>query len=181
MRRVIFAIISTAAALVFLLSFKSHSTSGAAASPPAASAGPAPAASVPAVPAAGTAPAASTGKGSAANAGPAAGSTPVGSAARASAASSGAARTVTGDVAQTFYGPVQVEITVRNGKVTSASAVEYPNSTPRDAQINAFAIPALNQEVVAASSAQIDAISGATFTSEGYLTSLQSALNKAGL
>jgi uncharacterized protein with FMN-binding domain len=173
MRRVIFAIISTAAALVFLLSFKSHSTSGVAASPPAASAGPAPAATAPAAPA--------SANGGSASAGNAGSSGSGGGAGNGSAAASTAAKTVTGDVAQTFYGPVQVQITVRNGKVTAANAIEYPSSSPRDAQINAYAIPALNQEVLTASSAQIDAISGATFTSEGYITSLQSALNKAGL
>jgi uncharacterized protein with FMN-binding domain len=86
---------------------------------------------------------------------------------------------VTGDAADTQYGPVQVKITVTNGKLTSVSAIEYPENDPRDAQINAYAIPALNQEAKAAGSADIDMISGATFTSEGYIQSLQSALDKA--
>jgi uncharacterized protein with FMN-binding domain len=59
--------------------------------------------------------------------------------------------------------------------------VEYPTDTPRDYQINSFAIPQLNSEAVAAGSAHIDAVSGATYTSQGYLGSLQSALDKAGL
>jgi uncharacterized protein with FMN-binding domain len=88
---------------------------------------------------------------------------------------------VTGDVAQTNYGPIQVKITVKNGKITAAEATEYPNNDPRDAQINSYAIPALNQEAISASSAQIDTVSGATYTSQGYITSLQSALDKAGV
>jgi uncharacterized protein with FMN-binding domain len=80
-----------------------------------------------------------------------------------------------------MYGPVEVRITVKNGKVTAAQAVEYPDQDPRDAQINSYAIPTLNSEAVAASSAQIDTVSGATYTSGGYISSLQSALDKAGL
>jgi uncharacterized protein with FMN-binding domain len=87
----------------------------------------------------------------------------------------------TGEVAQTQWGPVQVEITVKNGKITAAQAVQYPNGNPRDQEINAYAVPALNQATVSAQSAQIDALSGATVTSDGYIQSLQSAIDKAGL
>jgi uncharacterized protein with FMN-binding domain len=80
-----------------------------------------------------------------------------------------------------MYGPVEVQITVKNGKVTAAQAVQYPQDSPRDQQINSYAIPVLNQEAVSAGSAHIDAVSGATYTSGGYVTSLQSALDKAGL
>ena len=90
-------------------------------------------------------------------------------------------KTYTGSAEQTRYGPVQVQITVKNGKVVSADAVVYPTNDPRDAQINSYAIPALNSEAASASSASIDMISGATFTSEGYISSLQSALDEAGL
>jgi uncharacterized protein with FMN-binding domain len=90
-------------------------------------------------------------------------------------------KTVTGDAADTRYGPVQVKITVTNGKITATEAVDYPVNDPRDQEINSYAIPQLNSEALAASSAQIDTISGATYTSEGYITSLQSALDKAGL
>ena len=98
-----------------------------------------------------------------------------------SAGASTAATTVTGDEAQTIYGPIQVKITVKNGKVTAAQAVQYPQDSPRDQEINSYAVPVLNQEAVSASSAHIDAVSGATYTSGGYVTSLQSALDKAGL
>jgi uncharacterized protein with FMN-binding domain len=91
------------------------------------------------------------------------------------------ARTVTGNPIATRYGPVEVEITVSNGQVAQVTAVEYPTDTRRDQQINAYAIPVLNQEAVAAKSYKIDMISGATYTSVGYIDSLQSALNKAGL
>jgi uncharacterized protein with FMN-binding domain len=76
---------------------------------------------------------------------------------------------------------VQVRITVANGTVTAVEAVDYPQNNPRDAQINAYAIPQLNSEVLAAKSASIDMVSGATYTSEGYISSLQSALDQAGL
>ena len=88
---------------------------------------------------------------------------------------------MTGEAADTRYGPVQVQITVRNGQITGVNAVEYPQESSRDEQINAYAIPQLNQEALAAKSANIDMVSGATYTSSGYLTSLQSALNQAGL
>jgi uncharacterized protein with FMN-binding domain len=87
--------------------------------------------------------------------------------------------TVTGAAANTIYGPVQVQITVKSGRVTASTAVTYPQGTPRDAQINAFAIPELNREAVSAGSAKIDMVSGATYTSQGYVTSLQSALDQA--
>ncbi|WGD43949.1 FMN-binding protein [Streptomyces cathayae] len=86
--------------------------------------------------------------------------------------------TVTGDAAQTEYGPVQVRLTVSGGKITEAEAVQSPKGGQSD-QINANAVPKLNQAVVAAQSGEIDAVSGATYTSAGYKKSLQSALDKA--
>ena len=74
-----------------------------------------------------------------------------------------------------------MQITVAGGKVTASSAVQFPQNNSRDRQINAYAVPALNQEAVAAQSADIDAVSGATVTSDGYTQSLQSALNQAHL
>ncbi|MGW3241190.1 FMN-binding protein [Streptomyces sp. NPDC001070] len=91
-----------------------------------------------------------------------------------------ARKTVTGDVAQTSYGPVQVRITVENGRITSAAAVQAPRGTPTSDQLTATAVPKLDQAAVTAQSAQIDTVSGASFTSEGYRKSLQSALDKAG-
>ncbi|MFI2434172.1 FMN-binding protein [Streptomyces sp. NPDC018693] len=85
-----------------------------------------------------------------------------------------AAGTVTGDAAQTQYGAVQVRLTVSNGRITQAEAVQAP-----DQAITANALPKLNQSTVAAQSAEIDMVSGATYTSTGYKQSLQSAIDKA--
>ncbi|MFE6177727.1 FMN-binding protein [Streptomyces sp. NPDC056464] len=89
------------------------------------------------------------------------------------------ARTVTGSVAQTQYGPVQVRVTVSDGKITKAEAVQTPKGGQSD-QVTANAVPKLNQAAVAAGSADIDAVSGATYTSAGYKESLQAALDQAG-
>ena len=89
--------------------------------------------------------------------------------------------TYTGDAVDTRWGPVQVRITVQNGRITAADAVQYPQENPRDQEINAYAVPQLNQEVVQQQGAGIDAVSGATVTSDGYLQSLQSAIDQAHL
>ncbi|SHM86114.1 FMN-binding protein [Actinacidiphila paucisporea] len=89
-------------------------------------------------------------------------------------------RTVDGDTVQTRYGPVQLRITLQGGKITAVSAVQVPQDNPRDQEITGFAVPELTQEALAAQSAHIDTVSGATYTSEGYIQSLQSALDKAG-
>ncbi|MFF7555975.1 FMN-binding protein [Streptomyces olivaceus] len=86
--------------------------------------------------------------------------------------------TVTGDAADTQYGPVQVRLTVSGGKVTVAEAVQAPKGGQSD-QVTADAVPKLNQAAVTAGTADIDAVSGATYTSAGYKQSLQSALDKA--
>ncbi|WP_019066296.1 FMN-binding protein [Streptomyces hokutonensis] len=98
----------------------------------------------------------------------------------AAAAPAAQAKTVIGDVATTMYGPVQVRITVANGKITKAEAVQAPSGGTSD-QKTALAIPKLNQEAVAAGNANIDSVSSATYTSGGYKKSLQSALDKAGV
>jgi uncharacterized protein with FMN-binding domain len=98
-----------------------------------------------------------------------------------SAGSTSTRRTVTGQVAQTRWGPVQVQVTVKGGKLTDVSVLQSPNGNPRDQQINAYALPILVQETLDAQSAGIDMVSGATVTSDGYQRSLQSALDEAGL
>lgn len=167
MRRVALALFSTVTGLVMLLSFKTHSTS---------------AAGVPAAIST-TGPGTSSGGEPSSPSGTASGTTPTPATTTSpsSPSSASASKTVTGDAADTRYGPVQVQITVTNGKITAVNATEYPQNDPRDQQINAFAIPQLNQEALSANSASIDMVSGATYTSEGYLSSLQSALDKAGL
>ena len=89
--------------------------------------------------------------------------------------------TYTGQSADTRWGPVQVQLTVQGGKITRSRAVQYPQGTNVDAQINGYALPILDQEVVQKQSATIDTVSGATVTSDGYLQSLQSAIDQAHL
>ncbi|MER6095980.1 FMN-binding protein [Streptomyces sp. NPDC001728] len=88
-------------------------------------------------------------------------------------------RTVTGSTVQTRYGPVQVQLTLDGSKITSARALRHPDSDHRSVEINSTAIPTLVRETVKAQSSHVDAVSGATYTSEGYVTSLQSALDQA--
>lgn len=158
MRRIVTAFATTVTAVVLLFSY--HTSTNSAASPSTIAVG-APAPSAPA-PATGTP------------------STPPSTAAPSGASGSGPT-TVTGDVAQTRWGPVQVAITVQGGKITSVDAVQVPNGNQRDAEINGTAIPILNQEAMQAQTARIDTVSGATVTSDGYLTSLQSAIDQAHL
>ncbi|WP_371672674.1 FMN-binding protein [Streptomyces sp. NBC_00289] len=93
--------------------------------------------------------------------------------------SSTGTKSVTGDTVQTRWGPVQVRITLKNGKLTEVTAVTYPTENPRDQEINSYAIPRLRAEALTAQSASIDTVSGATYTSDGYRQSLQSALDSA--
>lgn len=167
MRRVALAVISTVTGLVFLLSFKSHSTTT---TRPAA------------IGAANNGTTGGSSGGSAGGPGPAGPRAPATSPSSSAAApaGSGGTRTVTGDTVQTMWGPVQVQVTISGHRITKVAAVNYPNGNPRDGEINAYAIPTLNQEVMSAQSGKIDAISGATITSDGYIGSLQNALDKAG-
>ena len=93
----------------------------------------------------------------------------------------GVSGTFTGANGNTQFGPVQVQITVVNGKITNAIALTYPTGSFRDQQINQQAIPYLIQETLAAQSANIQGVGGASYTSQGWVNSLQSALAKAGL
>ena len=89
--------------------------------------------------------------------------------------------TVTGETAQTRWGPVQVEVSVSGSKITGIAVLQYPDDNSRDLQINDYALPILVDETMSAQSANIDMVSGATYTSVGYQQSLQSALDQAGL
>jgi uncharacterized protein with FMN-binding domain len=152
MRRVILAGVNTIMGLILLLSFKTHSAPTTLATRPAVIG----------------------------NAGTTTPPTGAVTSAPSQSTSTTPARTVTGDPVQTRYGPVAVQITMANGQITAVNAVEYPTAKARDVQINSRAVPQLNRETLAAQSAQIDMISGATYTSVGYITSLQSALDMAG-
>ena len=88
-------------------------------------------------------------------------------------------KTIVGSTVQTRYGPVQVSVTFTNGKISAVQALQTP-SGHESTQINAYAAPILAQEAVAANSANIDTVSGATFTSQAYAQSLQSAIDKLG-
>jgi uncharacterized protein with FMN-binding domain len=84
-----------------------------------------------------------------------------------------------GSVEETRYGPVQVQITVAGGVITDVKALQLTNAEQRSIEISNEAAPILRSEVLKAQSANVATVSGATFTTEGYLTSLQSALDKA--
>ncbi len=88
---------------------------------------------------------------------------------------------VTGSVADTQWGPVQVELTVHGSRISKVTVVQYPTGQSLDLQINGYALPILTKETISAQSAKIDMVSGATITSTGYIQSLQSALDQAGL
>jgi uncharacterized protein with FMN-binding domain len=89
------------------------------------------------------------------------------------------ATVVNGTVANTRWGPMQVRVTINSGKITDVQAILYPHGNGRDAEINAYALPQLRSEVLAAQSANIDVVSGATVSSDGYIESLQAALDMA--
>jgi len=86
-------------------------------------------------------------------------------------------RAITGNVADTAYGPVQVQVVVKATKIVKVNILEQPTSTQNDLQIGQFAFPRLIAETLSAQSARIDTVSGATYTSGGYVKSLQSALD----
>ena len=88
--------------------------------------------------------------------------------------------TIVGSSVQTRYGPVQVSVTFAKGQITDVQALQVPGGHRESVQINARATPILAQEVIAAQSAQIDTVSGATYTSEAYAESVQAAIDQAG-
>lgn len=92
-----------------------------------------------------------------------------------------ASTTVTGTAAQTRWGPVQVQLDVSGSTITNVTILRYPDANGTDIQIAKFALPQLIQETLDTQSASISMVSGATYTSQGYLQSLQSALDQAGL
>jgi uncharacterized protein with FMN-binding domain len=156
MRRAVLTLGGTLAGVAALLSFKTHpGTSADAAASPAA----------PAAPAAAHASGKPTVKASARSGGGMGDST--------------TARVLTGQVISTQYGPMQVQITLAGQKITAAKVLQRTDTGTNSQQIDANAIPKLTSETLAAQSAHIDAVSGASYTSSGYIQSLQSALDKA--
>ncbi|WP_369221795.1 FMN-binding protein [Streptomyces sp. R39] len=167
LRRVMLASAATVSGIVMLLALKPHTA------PTVITDSAAPAPSV----GSSASPGASSGSGSSSGSGKSGTSSGSGK----SGSSSTGTKTVTGNTVQTRWGPVQVKVTIKNGKITDVTAVQYPSENPRDQQINDYALPQLRSEALAAQSASIDTVSGATYTSEGYQQSLQSALDSAGL
>ena len=159
MRRVILAVTGTIAGLVALLSFKSH---------------------VPSAPVAATSGTGGTSTSSSSTSGGGQtevvpGAFPQGSIAKNLPAGETA---VNGKVASTSYGPVQIQLIKRASKIVKVAVLVQPTNTLHDVQIGEFAFPKLISETLAAQDAKIDAVSGATYTSAGYIQSLQSALDK---
>jgi uncharacterized protein with FMN-binding domain len=152
MRRAILAITGTIVGLVALLTFKSHAPSVSTA--PAGGSG-----------GVSASPASEAGPGAVVPTGSQAGRLPSGETA------------ITGAAASTVYGPVQIQLIVRDNKIIKVSILEQPDGTIHDLQIGQYAFPQLISETLSAQSAKIDAVSGASYTSAGYVRSLQSALD----
>jgi uncharacterized protein with FMN-binding domain len=89
-------------------------------------------------------------------------------------------RTVVGGAYDVGYGTVQVRVTLHGRRITGVTALQLP-SGGRSSQISGYAAPRLRQEALSAQSAHIDTVSGASYTSAGYASSLQSALDRGGL
>jgi uncharacterized protein with FMN-binding domain len=89
------------------------------------------------------------------------------------------ATVVNGTVAPTRWGPVQVQVRISGGRIVDVTALQVPDGNRRDVEINQYAVPQLREQVLAAQSANIDGVSGATVTSDGYRQSLQAALDAA--
>ena len=91
------------------------------------------------------------------------------------------AQTVTGPVVSTRWGTVQVEITVEGGQLTDVAALQLPGGDRRSSSISSRVEPTLRSQALSAQSAEIDGVSGATYTSVAYARSLQAALDSAGI
>ncbi len=175
MRRVVLALGGTIAGLVMLLSFRTHmgSTVVAGASGAGGKTG------------SGGTSASGTGgsAGSGGSGGPAGSAGSAGGAAAAApapvSAGSGTGTAVTGGVIMTGYGPTQVQVTLNAGKIVKVTVLQHTDDGVNSQMIDGRALPLLNNETLTAQSAKINAVSGASYTSAGYIRSLQSALDKA--
>ena len=151
MRRVILAVTGTIAGLVALLSFKAH---------------------VPTMPVAAT-----TGTGGGSSTSSSSSRTIPGEFQSVAGTLTTGETAITGKVANTVYGPVQIELVVKSHKIVKVAVLEQPTNTIHDIQIGEFAFPKLISETLAAQNAKVDAVSGASYTSAGYIASLQSAVD----
>ena len=159
MRRVILAVAGTVAGLVALLSFRSHVPTAPVAATASGSGG--------------TSSSSSSSGGGQTEVVP--GAFPQGSIAKNLPAGETA---VDGKVASTAYGPVQIQLITKDSKIVKVAVLVQPTNTLHDVQIGEFAFPKLISETLAAQNGKVDAVSGATYTSAGYIQSLQSALDK---
>jgi hypothetical protein len=153
MRRVILAVTGTIAGLVALLSFKAHAPTV----PVAATSGP--------------------GSGSSASSSSSSARTIPGEFQSVAGPLTAGETAITGKVANTVYGPVQIQLIVKSHKIVKVAVLEQPTNTVHDIQIGEFAFPKLISETLSAQNAKVDAVSGASYTSEGYISSLQSAVD----
>ncbi|MFJ1648660.1 FMN-binding protein [Streptomyces sp. NPDC088258] len=170
LRRIMIGVAATASGVVLLLALKQPGGAPVAGAPAGTGAG------ISATAGGGGGPSgAGTGESSGADAG-----AETGAGADTGAGSAGP-RTVLGNAVNTPYGPVQVRITVDGGRITESRAVRAPDGDPRSRSVTADAVPRLDRAAVAAGTAEVDAVSGASYTSAGYRASLQSALDTAGL
>ena len=107
------------------------------------------------------------------------GASPAATAPATTATTTGGVRQIVGDPEDNPYGTVQIRLTVSGGKITDVATLQSPSDRGRSAEIAREALPLLRQEVLKAQSAQIDVVSGASYDSQGYAQSVQSALDKA--
>jgi uncharacterized protein with FMN-binding domain len=154
MRRAILTLGGTVAAVAALLSFKTHSAADVTAAGPSGTSGSTSSTSSSPASAAGT-----------------------GSSDKASGTKSASGRTVTGKVADTPYGPMQVQLVLTGKRISQVNVLQRTDTGEISVQIDDNSIPKLTSEVLTAQSARIDAVSGATATCQGYIQSLQSAID----
>ena len=168
MRRVLLALLATAVGLVLLLSYKAHTPSAASA-------------------ASGAEPGETLDPGSGPTTDPttgaSAGATPSATSGSTTTSTSGKTKSgvYVGDAVDSQFSTIQVEITVSGGRISNVTVLQDADEEEHSAQVDAYAIPILRSEVLSAQSANVDVVSGATFTSQSYTQSLQSALDRAGL
>jgi uncharacterized protein with FMN-binding domain len=189
MRRIVYAVGGTAAGLATLMTLKAQ-TSASAVSATAAG-GASAAATGEATAGAGTSgtgtvngsgsTGSATGTGAATGTGGASSTGATGNTASGSSPAQGATsgtQMISGSVANTAYGPVQIQLTVTNHRIVKVTILQQPTATAHDLQIGQFAFPQLEAETFSAQTAKINAVSGATYTSGGYIQSLQSAIDR---
>jgi uncharacterized protein with FMN-binding domain len=157
MRRVIIAVTGTIAGLVALLSFKSHD---------------------PTVPVAATSGTSGSSTSSSSSSSTSSSRSIPGEFQSVAGPLTTGETAITGKVADTVYGPVQIKLIVKSHKIVKVAVLEQPTNTIHDIQIGEFAFPKLIGETLAAQNAKIDAVSGASYTSAGYIASLQSAVDQ---